>query len=335
MQDSPPDANRRPDVQGLVLRHRVLAFLTAAAMATQLVLLALGTLPAWSVVGTCGILLVTLIVGYAASARAVLLARQVAEADGAERRLAESRAQCEKLELLQRDKDSLVQLIVHDMRSPISATILSLEYLAEQLKRMPEAESLIEAADDALTASSNVSDMISQILDTAKLEEGRLTLHLAPVSARELLTTVQTQALARARRRQVHMDIQVVPEDLHVVTDPRLFPRLLENLVSNALRHTPAEGRILLRAAQQNGRVELSVHNSGAAIATAERERIFDKFQHGNGEARRLSGWGLGLYFCRLVAEAHGGGIGVEDVPGWPTSFIIRVPSTPSEAPGR
>jgi signal transduction histidine kinase len=314
-------------VEGLVVRHRLLGLATVAGMVAQTLLVLLGHVPAWTIAGSFTLLIVTLIVGFTAQSRTAALARRVAEADGAHRQLAESRAQYEKLQLLQRDKDSLVQLIVHDMRSPISATILSLEYLSEHLKRLPNTESLIEAADDALTASTNVSDMISQILDTAKLEEGRITLHSAPLAARELLNTAQGLAQVRARRRQLQMDVEVVPEGLTTNVDARLFPRLLENLVSNALRHTPPEGRILLQAVRQDGQVVIAVHNSGAPIAAGEREKIFDKFQQGNGEARRLSGWGLGLYFCRLVAEAHGGHIRVEDVPGWTTSFVIRLPA--------
>lgn len=325
--DAPTEKGRvTASVEGLLVRHRLLALATGAGVAAQILLLALGHVAAWTVAGTVALLVLTLLVVFTTQRRTAILARRVAEADGTQRQLAESRAQYEKLQLLQRDKDSLVQLIVHDMRSPISATILSLEFLSEQLKRLPNAESLLEATEDAMTASTNVSDMISQILDTAKLEEGRITLHSAPVAARDLLNTAQEQGQARARRRQVHMDIEVMPDDLKVVADPRLFPRLMENLVSNALRHTPPEGRILMQAVRQGGEIVIAVHNSGAPIAPAEREKIFDKFQQGNGETRRLSGWGLGLYFCRLVAEAHGGRIRVEDIPGWSTSFIIRLP---------
>ena len=81
-------------------------------------------------------------------------------------------------------------------------------------------------------------------------------------------------------------------------------------------------------AAESGGEVVLSVHNTGKAIPPPDRERIFAKFQQGDTETNRLFGWGLGLYFCRLVVEAHSGRIAVEDVVGWPTSFVIRLPAS-------
>jgi signal transduction histidine kinase len=116
-----------------------------------------------------------------------------------------------------------------------------------------------------------------------------------------------------------------------MAADRRLFPRLLDNLLSNALRYSPKGGRILLVATESKGELVLSVHNTGEVIPAADREKIFAKFQQGETETHRMFGWGLGLYFCRLVVESHSGRITVEDVVGWPTSFVIRLPaSTPS-----
>jgi signal transduction histidine kinase len=79
-------------------------------------------------------------------------------------------------------------------------------------------------------------------------------------------------------------------------------------------------------ATESGGEVVLSIHNTGKVIPLPDRERIFAKFQQGDTETSRLFGWGLGLYFCRLVVEAHSGRIAVEDVVGWSTSFVIRLP---------
>jgi signal transduction histidine kinase len=162
-------------------------------------------------------------------------------------------------------------------------------------------------------------------LDTTKLEEGRITLNIVPVSAREMLELARQQALSRAQSKSINIEVDA-PDTLYMVADRRLFPRLLDNLLSNALRYSPSGGRILLVATESGGEVVLSIHNTGDAIPVADRERIFSKFQQGETEANRMFGWGLGLYFCRLVAEAHSGRIAVEDVVGWPTSFVIRLP---------
>jgi len=189
---------------------------------------------------------------------------------------------------------------------------------------------MLEASDDALTSATNVANMITQILDTTKLEEGRITLNLVPVATREMLDLARQQVLSRAQSKSITIEVDA-PDNLFMAADRRLFPRLLDNLLSNALRYSPKGGRILLVATESKGELVLSVHNTGEVIPAADREKIFAKFQQGETETHRMFGWGLGLYFCRLVVESHSGRITVEDVVGWPTSFVIRLPaSTPS-----
>jgi signal transduction histidine kinase len=109
--------------------------------------------------------------------------------------------------------------------------------------------------------------------------------------------------------------------------DTRILLRVFENLLSNSIRHAPSGGQILLAATRDGSVCRLSVHNNGVPIEVLDRERIFAKFQQGGNDSARLGGWGLGLYFCRMVLEAHDGTIAVEDHPEWPTSFVMRVPA--------
>ena len=310
---------------GLSLPRRFIVVATLIAMAEETLLLhQAGVWPRHMLLACC-VLGLAAGVGVVVFERTNRLVREAAGIESARHQLADTRAQYEQLARLQRDKDSLVQLIVHDMRGPLSAAILSLEFLSRELKRQRAARDMLEASEDALTSSSNVANMITQILDTTKLEEGRITLNLVPVSVREMLDLARQQALSRAHGKSVSIEVDA-PDTLFMVADRRLFPRLLDNLVSNALRYTSTGGRILLLAAASGGEVVLSVHNTGEPIPVAERERIFAKFQQGETENQRMFGWGLGLYFCRLVADAHSGRISVEDVVGWPTSFVLRLP---------
>jgi signal transduction histidine kinase len=242
-----------------------------------------------------------------------------------ERMLAEARAQNDRLARLQREKDSLVQLIVHDLRSPLNAVMLSLEYVAQEVKSRQAGSDLTEALEDARSTAQRVSGMVSQILDTAKLEEGRLPLDRTTLGTSELLRRVRQQLAPMARDKRVDVRVEAA-SDLAVRGDARLFGRVIENLLSNSIRHTPAGGRILLAAVRDGGSCRLSIHNNGDPIDVADRERIFAKFQQG-GDGPRLGGWGLGLYFCRMVVEAHGGKISVEDIDGWPTAFVMVLPA--------
>ncbi len=240
--------------------------------------------------------------------------------------LAKLQDQHKELELLQREKDALLEIIVHDMRSPVGAALLSLEYLALELKKHPSQASLLEATDDALSTLNSLSGMISQILDMAKLESGRLTLRLDFAELRPILEATVRETAPRARARSIAVTFEA-PENLKAAVDLRLFPRALEVLTTHSLRHAPEGGRILLVASTGADEVRLSIHSTAPPVPEAERRHMFDKFPLTGTEPRRMSAWGVGLYFCRLVAAAHQGTIALEDVDGWSTSFVIHLPT--------
>jgi signal transduction histidine kinase len=310
---------------GLSLQRRFIIIATIVAMAEEALLLhQAGVWPGHMLLACC-VLGLAAGIGVIVFERTSRLVHETAGIEAARHQLADTRAQYAQLAHLQRDKDSLVQLIVHDMRGPLSAAILSLEFISRELKRQGATRDMLEASEDALNSSTNVANMITQILDTTKLEEGRITLNIEPVSTREVLELARQQALSRAQSKDISITVDA-PDTLFMLADRRLFPRLLDNLLSNALRYSPAQGRILMVATESGSEVVLSIHNTGKSIPLPDRERIFAKFQQGDTETSRLFGWGLGLYFCRLVVEAHSGRIAVEDVVGWSTSFVIRLP---------
>ncbi len=319
---------------GLSLPVRLVVLLTLLAAVAEFALLRAAGLSLWpGLVATCSLGFVALATSAVPRQTEVAL-RQKHEATSARASLVEAREQNQQLEHLQREKDTLVEVIVHDMRNPVSATILSLEYLALELKKMPGQGALLEAVEDALSTSNGLANMIAQILDTSKLESGHITLRLDDVELRGLLERALQEAAPRARSRSITVGLQA-PDDLKAAVDLRLFSRLLEVLVTRSLRHTPEGGRVLLAATGGVDEVRISIHNSGPAIPASERQAIFEKFPNqlpSEGQAARpQSAWSLGLYFCRLVVEAHQGELSVDDVDGWPTSFVIRLP--PETAP--
>jgi signal transduction histidine kinase len=336
-------------LSALTLQTRAILVAAVAANIAQALLVLQARLPAGLMVAGAVILVFMAVVSQAMLRRLRFLVLDLSEAevkrhleqrrrtetDAAkqtiERMLAEAQEQNQRLGRLQREKDSLVQLIVHDLRSPLNAVMLSLEYVAQEVRTRQAGSDLIEALDDARSTAHRVSSMVSQILDTAKLEEGRLALERTPIGTSELLRKVRQQLAPMARDKR--MDVRVEgPADLSVRGDGRLFGRVIENLLSNSIRHTPSGGKILLAAARDGNNCRLSVHNNGEPIAPDDRERIFAKFQQGGAEGPRLGGWGLGLYFCRMVVEAHGGRISVEDVEGWTASFVVEMPAEPAAA---
>jgi len=311
---------------GLSMPARLLVVLTLLATGAEVVLLHLAGMSYWPMImAVFALTFVAVATGAVPRNAAAALLREH-EAATTKLSLAKLQEQHHKLELMQREKDALLEIIVHDMRSPVGAALLSLEYLALELKKHPSQASLLEATDDALGTLNSLSGMISQILDMSKLESGRLTLRLDFADLRPILEATVRDSDPRARARSIAVDFDA-PEDLKAAVDLRLFPRVLEILITHALRHTLEGGRILLVASAGTDDIRVSIHSTAPEIPNPDRQRLFDKFPLTQGESRRKSAWGVGLYFCRLVAAAHQGSIALEDVDGWPTSFVIHLPT--------
>jgi signal transduction histidine kinase len=335
-------------LSALTLQTRAIVVAASAAIVGQALLMREARLPPGAMLAGAVILVFIGLISHAMLRRLRFLVLDLSEAevkrhleqrrrtetDAAkqtiERMLAESQEQNQRLARLQREKDSLVQLIVHDLRSPLNAVMLSLEYVAQEVRARQAGSDLTEALEDARTTAQRVSQMVSQILDTSRLEEGSMALDRVALGTADLLKRVRQQLAPMARDKRVEVQVQASPE-LALRGDPRLFGRVIENLLSNSIRHTPSGGTILLSAVRDENDCRVSVHNNGEPIDADDRERIFAKFQQGRAEGPRLGGWGLGLYFCRMVVEAHGGRIAVEDVDGWAASFVVRVPAEPAQ----
>jgi signal transduction histidine kinase len=314
---------------GLSLPVRMTVVLTLLSAAAEGILLRAPGITLWPMLVATSTLAFVAVATSAVPRMAAAAFRQEGLAAITLDSLEKAREQNRQLELLQREKDALLEIIVHDMRNPVGAAMLSLEYIAIELKKHPSQATLLEANDDALATLSSLSSMISQILDTSKLESGRLTLRLDNTELRPVLAGTLRGLAPRAAAKSIAVELEA-PEGLVAALDARLFPRALESLASHLLRHTPEGGRIALVTTGDGREVRVSFHSSAPAVPPAERGRIFDKFPFAGGETRRLSGWGLGLYFCRLVAEFHQGSLSLEEVAGWSTSFVLRLPAQAS-----
>jgi signal transduction histidine kinase len=167
--------------------------------------------------------------------------------------------------------------------------------------------------------------MILNLLDLSKADEGKLAAKVAELDLRALVDAVTGEIDVAAREREVTFHVAL--ETNRIVADEDLLRRTLANLVENAIRHAPRQTIVRIVGTRGEGVTELRVADAGAGIPPAMRERIFDPFvqldQDGLPPSR--SGRGLGLTFCRLAVEAHGGTIRIEDgKPG--AVFAMRIP---------
>ena len=229
-----------------------------------------------------------------------------------------------KLQLAQREAEKLTALLVHDMKGPLSSVLGFVELVAMQLGAKPEAQGQVKHLKTALAQGRRLLDMIESLLAIARLERGAATVKREELDVLPLLQAVVNAQSARAQTQGVLLGAQAEP-DLRAAFDRDLMQRVLENLVANALGHTKDADRVELSAALENGELVLAVRNSGPPVPEELRNSLFERFvtsaKPGRGNV------GLGLYFCRLVAEAHQGTVRLEDAPGWSVSFVMRVPA--------
>jgi signal transduction histidine kinase len=224
---------------------------------------------------------------------------------------------------LQRFQDETMAMLVHDLKSPLSVILASIDYLIGAGGMGAEA---VEALEDCLQAGSRIARLTSNILEIAHAESGRLEVRRGQVRLAGLVETVLRPRRSVLERRGLAVEVEV--GDRAAEVDRDLIARVLENLIDNAARYTPASGRMRISAdgdPGDPGRVVLRVGNSGAPIPAASRMLVFEKFTQ-VWESRRGS-VGLGLYFCRLAIEAHGGKIWIEETEALPTVFAFALPA--------
>lgn len=244
--------------------------------------------------------------------------RLAAEANS--RELAASLAKLRELEHFRHD---LVHMVAHDMRSPLMAVSGYLELLDLESDRLGEDHRDFVA--QALDGARTLVRLIDAMLDTDQLEAGKLPLQLADRDLRAIIDlAIASLGPASARR----LDIEVVkPGRVVVHADGEVLRRVIANLVANALRSSEGDTRVRLVASSSNGRARLKVHDRGAPIPEHFRARVFEKYAVRAGDrSRDRRAIGLGLPFCQLAIEAHGGTIGF-DTGDEGTTFWIELPA--------
>jgi signal transduction histidine kinase len=225
---------------------------------------------------------------------------------------------------LQLQKERLTAFVVHDLKNPVSTMDLLAQLLLRDRALSPSAQ---ESAAQIRTEARHLNRMILNLLDLSKADEGKLQPRLAQVALQPLVDEVLAEIEVYAQVHRVRLQSSLSVE--HARADEDLLRRLLANLVENAVRHAPAESVVTVSAAAApGGGAELRVADTGKGVPAELRERIFAPFVQIEGSAQNAAtraGRGLGLTFCRLAAEAHGGRIWIEDgAPG--SIFCVRLP---------
>jgi len=226
---------------------------------------------------------------------------------------------------LREKKRVLASLVVHDLRSPLSAVQGYLELLRDELAG-DASEQARQYIDDADVLLGKALGLVATILDVDELEDGILHAAPQPVMLSELIEQARAGNRAHFEVRQLRLDVDVDPEMI-VRLDRELFGRVIENLLDNATRYAPRGGRCAISAARIPGFVEIAIGNDGPPVPATDRDAIFGRyFQVERRRASARANRGLGLYFCKLAVEAHGGTLRVEQRGDLGAVFVVTLP---------
>jgi len=221
-------------------------------------------------------------------------------------------------------RENLIHMIVHDLRSPISSVHMALLALAGEETEMDKVQQ--EILSVANRSTQRLIRMIETLLDVARLDAGHMPVEKQVARVEEIVEEAIEQVAPQAEAKGLHVGLKIGP-DLMAWADPELLQRVIINLVGNAIKFTPRGGSIVVRAEYEASKaLLLSVQDDGPGILLEDQARIFDRFTQ-TGQ-RRQWGSGLGLTFCKLAVEAHGGRIWVESTPGKGSTFYLSLPTS-------
>lgn len=229
----------------------------------------------------------------------------------------------ERLKQLEQLRDDLVHMVVHDMRSPLTSVIghLNMLKLVAGANLAPDASRHLHFARES---ADIVVRMARDLLDVSRMEENKLSLVLSSVD----LVALAQKAVQSLSALDVRRVFEIQPAHaVNVTCDAGLITRVMENLVGNAIKHTPAGSLIRVEITLADASVRVAVHDQGTGIPPDARAKLFRKF--GTLETRSGGSYhsaGLGLVFCKMVIEAHDGAIEVDSIEGQGSTFRFDLP---------
>ncbi len=219
-------------------------------------------------------------------------------------------------------REEILAVVSHDLRNPLNSIAMSAEILASNLRKTKSDENL-ELVSMIQRNAAMMDRLITDLLEVERMETGGVQLNLSKQSIESLLEDCENLFGIIARKKSIELKMSVVNGPLFAIFDQERISQVLSNLVGNALKFTPAGGRVSLEARPAAEKVEITVADTGPGIPVGEQNKIFEKFSQIDKSSRQ--GLGLGLYISRWIIGAHGGKISLQSSPGKGTSFSFEI----------
>jgi two-component system, NtrC family, sensor kinase len=230
-----------------------------------------------------------------------------------------------QLEVASQHKSEFLANMSHELRTPLNAIIGFSEVLSERMfGELNEKQE--EYLKDIHASGQHLLSLINDILDLSKIEAGRMELELADFHLPQAIENAVVLVRERALRRGITLEQSIDPHLGEIQGDERKVKQVLLNLLSNAIKFTPEGGRVVVRAALVDGRVEVAVSDTGIGIAPEDHQTVFEEFRQVGTAAKNVEGTGLGLALSRKFIELHGGRIWVKSQVDAGSTFTFTLP---------
>ncbi len=227
-----------------------------------------------------------------------------------------------RLENLRRE---LVTNVSHELKTPLAAIKAYAETL--RMGAVNDAEHNLAFVERIEEQADRLHELILDILQIARLEQGQETFEIVPVPLAELIAACQHQFAATAAARQITLQADVPPREVVALADEEGARTILDNLVDNALKYTPAGGRVTIRCVLTDGEAILEVEDTGIGIAEKDQQRVFERFYRvDRARSREVEGTGLGLAIVKHLAQSFGGSVSLTSQPGHGSTFRVSLP---------
>lgn len=231
----------------------------------------------------------------------------------------DARTRAEKLSM---EKEEMVMVVSHDLRTPLNIVSLSLEFL--QRAKLGDDPVVQRMIDRGAYGAQTMETLISEILDVSKIESGTMELSLKPESADGMAKMAVDVFEPLAKEKDIYLTVAWNAVDHLVLCEKNRIQQVLSNLIGNALKFTPPKGEIIVSTALDNEAIIFCVADSGSGIPAADIPKVFDRFWQA--KATKLMGAGLGLWISKSIIEKHEGKIWVTSESGVGTKFYFSLP---------
>lgn len=241
-----------------------------------------------------------------------------------------------ELKKLDQLKSDFIASVSHDIRTPLSSVQESIALVLDGAvdTKSENGKKILEIAKRSI---GRLTSMINDLLDFSKLEAGKMRLHIEPADIQILIDEVLGSLKSLAEKKKIKLDFKPLDEFPKVACDADRMIQVLTNLVGNAIKFTPENGTVRVRAETiSSERIQITVSDTGIGVLKEDLDRIFERFEQVKGAAPKgVSGAGLGLSICKEFVKLHGGDIRAESEMGKGSRFMISLPITQGNPGGK